>query len=178
MSPGDPSPQPGTMLLVVLGWLGLVGQLLPRAAAQPSFNRTEGVVQVGSCQGLKSKVELGLDITIVVDSDLLCGETISLLPGQEVKLSSWSQQQQLVVIAEDFLVHDPTSSTLLVVSEGASLSLTNLRFTNEVGVQGSPGAVRAIWNAGTVDISMCTFESLNYAGEQDGGAVSSHIVIV
>lgn len=159
-------------MLAVLGWLGLVGQLLSGVTAQPSFNRTEGVVQVGSCQGLKTKVELGLDITVAVNSDLLCAETISLRPGQDIRISSAGDHQHLVAIAEDFLVPDPTSSTLLVVPDGASLSLTNLWFTNEAGDRGSPGAVRAIWNSGTVDISTCTFESLNYAALQDGGAVS------
>lgn len=159
--------------MLLAAFVVLIGRLSSiEVAAQPSFNRTEGVVELGTCQGLKSKVELGLDIDIILNSDIVCTETISLSANQIVRISSAANEEYLIAVAEDFAVPDPTSSSLLLVPAGASLSLEQLRFTNEAGVQGSPGAVRAIWNLGTLDVNTCTFESLNYAAIQDGGAVS------
>ncbi|CAM9487762.1 unnamed protein product, partial [Sphacelaria rigidula] len=88
----------------------LLEQLVGLTNGEPTFNRTEGLAEVGSCEGLKSKVELGLDISIVVNSDLLCAETISLLPDQDVTISGSVNQQYVVAIAEDFPVPNPASS--------------------------------------------------------------------
>lgn len=142
------------------------------AAAEPSFNRTVGEVRVGTCAGLKTKVELGLDISIVITSDLLCYESIALSSGQQVSIASEAQEQYGLFIAEDFATPDPSSATLLVNPPGSFLLLEGLVFSNEAGVTGSPGAVRAVRNAGSLDVNQCSFLSLNYGSMQDGGAVS------
>lgn len=141
-------------------------------SAVPTFNRTMGEIQVGTCAGLKKNVEMGLDITIVVNADLICSETITLSAGQDVSIASIFPQKHLVIIAEDFAVPDPSSATLIVNPRGASLALEQLYFANEAGTVGSPGAARAIWNSGSLDVNGCSFVSLNYASAQDGGAVS------
>ena len=141
-------------------------------SAVPTFNRTMGEVQVGTCAGLKKNVEMGLDITILVNADLVCRETITLSEGQDVSIASIFPQKHLVVIAEDFAVPDPSSATLIVNPRGASLVLEQLSFANEAGTVGSPGAARAIWNSGSLDVNGCSFDSLNYASVQDGGTVS------
>lgn len=140
----------------------------------PTFNRTVGEVQVGTCEGLKRNVELGLDLSVVVTADLVCSETITLSPGQDVSVASAPLQNYLILIAEDFAVPDPTDATLLVNPESAFLTLEGLVFANEAGNEGSPGAARAVWNAGTLHVYGCSFESLNYASRQDGGAVSNN----
>lgn len=141
-------------------------------SAEPSFDRTEGEVEVGTCEGLKKNVELGLDISIVVTADIVCSETITLVSGQEVSIASSPLENYLVAIAEDFAVADPTSATLIVNPAGASLSLGQLIFANEAAAAGSPGVARAVWNEGYLDVDGCSFVSLNYASRQDGGAVS------
>lgn len=146
--------------------------LLRMTLAAPTFNRTVGEVQVGTCAGLKKNVEFGLDLTVIVTSDLLCAETITLSQGQDVSIVSEPPQQYAIAIAEDFPVPDPTSATLIVNPKSAYLSLEQLLIVNEAGSAGSPGAVRAISNAGSLDINACSFVGLNYATRQDGGAVS------
>lgn len=141
-------------------------------SAAPSFNRTIGEVQVGSCEGLKNNVELGLDMSVIVTADLLCAETITLASGQNVAITSAPFENYLVAIAEDFAVPDSTSAALIVNPEGSFLTLEQLVFLNEAGSAGSPGAARAVRNEGSLEVNGCTFLSLNYASSQDGGAVS------
>lgn len=146
--------------------------------AVPTFNRTMGEVTVGTCAGLKKNVEMGLDVTILVNADLVCTETITLSAGQDVSIASIFPKKHLVLIAEDFEVPDPSSATLIVNPRGASLALEQLEFANEAGTVGSPGAARAVWNTGSLDVNGCSFVSLNYASAQDGGAVSEMVTIV
>lgn len=150
----------------------LSGLQSPAARAQViTFNRTAGEVEVGTCEGLKKHAELGLDVSIVVTDNLRCTETITLAAGVDVSIGSAVDESWLVAISENFSVADPTSINLLVNPGGSYLSLDQLSFVNEAGTVGSPGEVRAVWNEGTLDITGCSFEGLNYASQQDGGAV-------
>lgn len=152
-------------------WLVLL--LASRAAGQViSVNRTAGQVEVGTCEGLKKNAELGVDISIIVTDNLLCFSTITISPGNTVSIGSATDQIYLVAIAEDFAAPDPTSVTLLVNPEGSHLSLDSLTFANEAGAAGSPGAARAVWNGGSLEVNGCDFVGLNFASLQDGGAVS------
>lgn len=144
--------------------------MLKLVSAEPSFNRTEGIVRIGSCEGLKTNVELGLSMDITLTANLICSETIQLSPGQDVTISA-TDVGHVLFIGEDFSVPDQASSSLFVNPLGASLSLTGIVFDNEAVMQGSLGAVRAIWNAGELRVDGCTFLSLNLASMQDGGAV-------
>lgn len=145
---------------------------LPAVLAQEiSFNRTAGEVQVGTCEGLKTHAELGVDISIIVTANLRCSETITVPPGVDVSIGSAVDGGWVIAIAEDFSVPDPSSVNLLVNPRDSYLSLDQLGFVNEAGTVGSPGEVRAVWNEGTLDIAGCSFYGLNYASQQDGGAV-------
>lgn len=161
--------------IVVLLGLQLL-QLHGRAALGQvviSVNRTAGQVEVASCEGLKKNAELGIDIDIIVTANLRCSETVTIPSGVDVTIGSEEDAQEnwYIVIAEDFAVPDPTSATLLVNPKGSYLSLDRLSFSNDPGTAGSPGAVRAVRNEGTLDVSSCLFSGLNFASAQDGGAV-------
>lgn len=148
--------------------------LASRAAGQViGFNRTAGEVEVGTCEGLKKNAELGVDISIVVTANLRCAETITVPAGVHVSIGSAEDENYLVAIAESFAAPDPASVTLLVNPEESHLSLDRLTFANEAGTAGSPGAARAVWNRGSLEVNGCSFEGLNYASLQDGGAVSA-----
>ena len=153
-------------LLLLVGDSGLV-------SAAPTFNRTIGEVRVSSCEGLKNKVELGLDISIVIEADLLCEAVLTLGSGQEVTIASAytsiPTEEYTIVIAEAFATPDPSAASLIINPYGARLTLERLKFRNEVGADGS---VRAVGNAGTLIVVGCTFVNLNFAFKQDGGAVS------
>ncbi|CBJ48868.1 conserved unknown protein [Ectocarpus siliculosus] len=138
-----------------------------------TVNRTAGEVEVGTCEGLKKNAELGIDISIVVTANLRCVDAITLPAGVEVSIGSAPDENFLVAVAEDFLVPDPTSASLLVNPEGSYLALDRLTFANEAGVLGSPGEVRAVWNAGQLDVDGCVFESLSFSSQQDGGGIYS-----
>lgn len=154
-------------------WVWPVLLLASRAAGQIiSFNRTAGEVEVGTCEGLKKNVELGVDISVVVTANLRCSETITVPQGVHISVGSAADESYLVAIAEDFASPDPTSVTLLVNPEGSHLSLDRLTFANEAGSAGSPGASRAVWNQGSLEVNGCYFVGLNFASLQDGGAVS------
>lgn len=158
--------------------LGMLGLLTGRAAGQViSFNRTAGQVEVGTCEGLKKHVELGVDMAVVVTANLRCAQAISVPTGVEVWVGSAAGENYLIAVAEDFDVTDPTSATLLVNPAGSRLTLDELTFANEAGTTGSPGAVRAVQNEGTLDVNGCYFMGLNYASVQDGGAVSAWSLI-
>lgn len=147
--------------------------LASRAAAQViSFNRTAGEVEVGTCEGLKKNAELGVDISVIVTANLRCAETITVPAGVHISIGSAADENYLVAIAETFAAPDPSSVTLLVNPEGSHLSLDRLTFANEAGSAGSPGAARAVWNRGSLEVNGCSFVGLNYASLQDGGAVS------
>ncbi|CAN0115402.1 unnamed protein product [Pylaiella littoralis] len=163
--------------IVVLLGLQLL-QLHGRAALGQvviSVNRTAGQVEVASCEGLKKNAELGIDIDIIVTANLRCSETVTIPSGVDVTIGSEEDAQEnwYIVIAEDFVVPDPTSATLLVNPKGSYLSLDRLSFSNDPGTAGSPGAVRAVRNEGTLDVSSCLFSGLNFASAQDGGAIYS-----
>lgn len=159
-------------VLSLLLWLVIL--LVSRAAAQEviSFNRTAGEIEVGTCEGLKKNAELGVDISIVVTANLRCAETITVPAGVDVSVGSAADEEFLIAIAEDFAAPDPTSVALLVNPEGSHLSLDRLSFANEAGTSGSPGAARAVWNQGSLEVNGCSFVGLNFASLQDGGAVS------
>ncbi|CAM9848623.1 unnamed protein product, partial [Ectocarpus sp. 8 AP-2014] len=162
----------GVLLLPLL--LQLLGQQPPLAQGQViTVNRTAGEVEVGTCEGLKKNAELGIDISIVVTANLRCVDAITLPTGVEVSIGSAPDENFLVAVAEDFLVPDPTSASLLVNPEGSYLTLDRLTFANEAGVLGSPGEVRAVWNAGQLDVDGCVFESLSFSSQQDGGGIYS-----
>ncbi len=160
---------PAAWLLALLLWL-LAG---PAAGQVISFNRTAGQVEVGTCEGLKKHVELGVDVSVVVTANLRCTQAISVPTGVEVWVGSAAGENYLIAVAEDFGVTDPTSATLLVNPAGSRLTLDELTFANEAGTTGSPGEARAVWNEGTLDVNGCYFLGLNYASLQDGGAVSA-----
>eukprot|EP00903_Cladosiphon_okamuranus_P017268 g15912.t1 len=148
--------------------------LASRAAGQVfSFNRTAGEVEVGTCEGLKKNAELGIDISVVVTDNLRCAETITVQQGVHLSIRSAADESYLVAIAEDFAAPDPTSASLLVNPEGSHLSLDRLTFANEAGAGGSPGVARAVWNRGRLEVNGCYFAGLNYASQQDGGAIYS-----
>lgn len=149
-------------------WLLLLTVSSGVVNAMPTFNRTIGEVRLSSCEGLKNNIELGLDILIVVEADLLCESVITLGSGQEVTIASELYEEHKIVIAAAFSAPDPTAISLIVNPLGAHLTLERLEFANEAG---ATGVARAVWNAGVLDVSGCTFVNLNFAGSQDGGAV-------
>lgn len=152
-------------------WLSLLAcyASLAPGSAVPTFDRTVGEVDVGTCAGLKRHVELGLDVSVKVVTDLLCSETIALSQGQQVSIASAPAERYMVVIAEAFVVTDSAAATLIVNPSGASLTLERLLFLNEAG---STGPARAVWNEGMLDVAGCEFVNLNFASRQSGGAVS------
>lgn len=149
-------------------WLLLLAVSSGVVNAAPTFNRTIGEVRVSSCEGLKSNVELGLDLSIVIEADLLCESVMTLGSGQEVTIASELDEEYKIVIAAAFSAPDPTSASLIVNPLWGHLTLERLEFVNEAG---ATGMARAVWNAGVLDVAGCTFVNLNFAGSQDGGAV-------
>lgn len=159
----------GTALRTFVSFCLALGQAtLGKVSAAPSFNRTEFTVRVGSCEGLKTNVELGLDVDISVTSNLACSSTIQLSEGQDVIIAA-ETPGYFIVLAEDFNVVDSSSASLLINPFGASLSLRGLGFISEAGGQ---VGVRAIRNAGRLHVESCTFSSLSTDSTLDGGAVS------
>lgn len=149
-------------------WLLLLAVGSGVVNAVPTFNRTIGEVRLSSCEGLKNKVELGLDLSIVIEADLLCESVITLVSGQKVTIASELNEEYKIVIAAAFSAPDPTDVSLIVNPQGGHLTLKRLEFINEAG---ATGLARAVWNAGVLYVAGCSFVNLNFAGSQDGGAV-------